>query len=281
VNSISDSDLLALFRRGFVPGPKEEEEAFLTRIAHLEAFYAEPPIDEKELVPLDDWKEAQKWTQELFGITPDWMVAFYRNRHLPLWQGAAAWIFEHPMKVPLLQLKEAFRKGSYLNLYTRKEVLAHEAAHSIRMAFEEKQFEEILAYSTSQSVFRRWMGPLFRTSTESYLFMVLLALPLIVEALKLFWQEHPLLSIFSYLPGIALVFAFLRLLKSRYTFSKALKKIEMFLDKKEEALSFALCLTDEEIHRFAKSPLKDLELYIQEQKELALRWRLLFLAFLK
>jgi hypothetical protein len=70
-------------------------------------------------------------------------------------------------------------------------------------------------------------------------------------------------------------------LKSRYTFSKALKKIEMFLDKKEEALSFALCLTDEEIHRFAKSPLKDLELYIQEQKELALRWRLLFLAFLK
>ena len=199
--TLSDSELLSLHRRGLIPGPNEVEALFLERIDSIEAFSAAPPIDEKQALPMQDWKEANQLTDQLFDFKPDWMVAFYSDRHLPFWQGAATWIYETPVRVPLLQLRKKFCKGSYLKMYTRSEVLAHEAAHAARMGFDEKKFEEILAYSTSKRSWRKWLGPLFRSSWESYVFVVLLAVPLLAKQLDFFGRKMCCLSGYFFCRG--------------------------------------------------------------------------------
>ncbi|NGX38613.1 MAG: hypothetical protein K1000chlam2_01788, partial [Chlamydiae bacterium] len=156
-------------QKGWIPGPLEEEKKFLKRIETLDHFFSNPPSDIDHFLTDADWTVAQEKTKALYDLSPDWIVAYYSNRNLPFFQGAATWITEKDtMRIPLVQLKEKFEEGSLMRLYRREEVLAHEAVHAARMQFDEPYFEEIFAYKTSPRSWRRFFGPLFQSSWESY-----------------------------------------------------------------------------------------------------------------
>ncbi len=243
---IADEELRALNQRGLIPGPGEKEEAYLERVRALQQL--SPPAAQMPL-PDEDWKEARARTRELFDFSVDWVPAFYSNADLPFWQGAAVWISGY---LPVIQLKKGFRTGSYLRWYAREEVLAHEAAHAARSAFHEPRFEEILAYATSKSSWRRWLGPLFRHSWESYLCVFLLLLSLSIQTALLFYESNPLLEFLLYLPWLFMLGLLARLSYHHLLLQRCLRQIAPLLKNPSQALAVIFRLTDEEIVDFGK-----------------------------
>src|SRR5262249_5498994 len=75
-----------------------------------------------------------------------------------------------------LQLRKAFSKKDRVFGYKRQELVAHEIAHVGRMVFNEPKFEEFFACWAMGSRFRRWFGPIFQTSGESFALVALLLL---------------------------------------------------------------------------------------------------------
>ena len=247
----TDQELLKLNARGLIPGPQESEQEFLLRLKKLEAVGVEgTPVSQA------DWEEAHAVIGPLYGIRPDWIKAYYSNRKLPFWQAAATWIEE---SIPSVQLKTPFQKGSYYKLYARKEVLAHEAVHAARTAFNEPRFEEIFAYRTSTSFLPRWIGPLFRHSWESYALMVLL--PLLAT---------PLFS----LPLLAIALGSLRLAHAHWHLFCCVQRLKRLVDNPD---AFLLRLTDKEILMFARMSEEAIKSYVNGGDFLRLRILLLLL----
>lgn len=229
---IKDNELLAWGCRGIIPGPQEDEDTFLKRATAC--------------IQQEGWEEAAPITLSLFGFSIDWVPLHYSNKNLPFWEGAATWIGEEYS----IQLREGFKKGRYLG-YQRSEVLAHEAVHAARMAFNEPQFEEALAYRTAKSGLRKWIGPIFRKPWESLVFILSLgAIPLGYLWIPLFFLS---------LLGI-------RLLMTQWALQQCLKKLPLFL---------VVCLTDKEIWHFSRLPLS--RIHDKLKKDPTLRGRYLFL----
>ena len=142
---MNGKELLALFRRGLVPGPNESEEAFIKRAAsHF-------PLS------LPEWEEVAPLLQTEWGFAMDWVPLTYSSEKLLLWEGAVFWIREDGSS--FIQLKKH-----------SPEILIHEAVHAAREAFNEPVFEEFLAYATCRASWRRFLGPLFTHIWEFPLF---------------------------------------------------------------------------------------------------------------
>ena len=128
-------------------------------------------------------------------------------KRLPFWIGGMTYL---DREVPVIRLK-----------HPSAEILAHEEVHILRAAFTEPQFEELLAYQTSSSPLRRFLGPLFQAPWESYAFLLLCALlPL-----------YPLAALLITLP-------LSRLLLSQWRFAKA---------KQHFPKNILILLTDKEL----------------------------------
>lgn len=261
--TFSQEELIHWNQRGVFPGPFESEESFLSRIAAIEKHA--PPQNE---ISASDFQGAYHIVHSHYDCAPDWVHGFYSDANLPPWQGAAAWFTDDA--IPLIQLKTGFRKGSYLKFYQRDEVLAHELAHCARVNFHEPKFEEILAYRTAKNPLRRWFGPLFRHSWESYLFAILLLCPMIGNFLMMFWESSLILKLFANLPWIMLCLLFARLASIQWIFSRAIKKIQSHLSNPKMAYAVAFRLTDQEICDFALSSPDKLKRMIKNQS--SLRW---------
>ncbi len=243
--SLTDQELLALNQRGLIPGPQESEEEFLQRLAKIEGVKTDG-------VPLSpsDWEEAHAALEPLFGIRPDWVKAYYSRKDLPFWHAAATWT---EGSIPSIQLKPPFQKGSYYKLYSRREVLAHEAVHAARTAFKEPRFEEIFAYKTSARAFTRCVGPLFKRSWESYLLIALI--PLLAT---------PLFT----LPLLAIAFGSLRLAHAHWHLYLCTKKLAPFVKNPQAIL---LRLTDREILLFGRMSQEAIRAYTSKGDSLRLR----------
>jgi hypothetical protein len=238
---LDDAELLALDARGLFPGPDEEEEAFCARVRAAPLPLPGTPL------PEEHWEGARQTTRRLYGCAVDWVPACYSNRRLPWWQGAAAWICGTRS---FIQLREGLRQGRYLGIYSRDEVLAHEAAHACRSAFSEPRFEEVFAYQTSKSAFRRYAGPLFQRPWEAAVWMALAAIA--------FWTPLPLLA------GCAACLG--RLIYYQRALRLCLKRLASQLRDPSQALAVAFRLTDREILQAARGRLTPTP---------TLRWRLL------
>jgi hypothetical protein len=238
---MNDEELLALNRRGFIPGPGETEEHFVKRVQLAQDFFCNPlkEFEEMEKVPVPHWDWVRHHLKELYDFQPDSLVAYYSNRQLTPWQGAASWVMDvESGPLCAVQLRRGFLKGSYLGLYSRDEILAHEAVHAARCAFEEPAFEEFFAYYTSSAKWRRLLGPIIRKPWEASFFLGVLGL-------------GALFGIF--LPAAVLSsFGFLRLGRQHTRLWRAVKKMRKE-GKSEKTIRFLLFrLTDCEIKRVAQ-----------------------------
>ena len=245
---MTDQELLAFNAKGFIPGPNETEEQFLKRIEITRQSYV------RESLPRAHLEWTKHHLSQLFGFEPESLIAFYSNENLTPWQGAACWIDEKG--VSTLQLRKGFQKGRYLRLYSREEILSHEAIHAARSAFHEPENEEFFAYSSSEKKWRRVLGPIIKRPWEVWGFLGSLLLALFFD-----WGVH--LALFWICTGFSrLTIQHLR----RFRACKNLKKQGQD-NTKIRAILFRL--TDQEIRQLAKGETL--------KSDDTLRWRLLHL----
>ena len=234
---MSPNELLTLARKGWIPAPLETEEAFLLRIesAKQTASHFEPPLEQRELL-----EEGSTITKKIYGFFIDWVPVVFSNRKLSIFEGAAAWIFQEKKGGPkeaFLQLRKNLKGKKYLyRYYPLKELVAHELVHVARMAYEEPLFEEMLAYETSESSFRKALGPLFRQPKEMNFFLLTLVLPLFGTFLPYLWV----------IPLLALIGFLARLLFHRRVFERKKQEIRLSSIPETNQGLYLLCLSDEE-----------------------------------
>ena len=156
---MSPEEVFVLAKQGWLPAPRETDEQFLARI---EQGKKTPVHFEKESEQEHLLKEGSCITQKLFGFSIDWVSVVFSNRKLSFFEGAAAWIFQEAKTSPeeaFLQLRKSLRGKKYLlGYYPVDELVGHELVHVSRMAYSEPLFEEMLAYETSSSPFRKAHG---------------------------------------------------------------------------------------------------------------------------
>ncbi len=244
---MTDRELLHLNSQGFIPGPGESAERFTGRIAAARSAFSKT-----EPLPKAHWQWASLHVKELFHFEPESLPAYYSNEKLAPWQGAACWIGED--RVPQLQLREGFRKGSYLGLYSRGEILAHEAVHAARAAFDEPENEEFFAYATASRKWRKVLGPILRRAWEPWLLFGSLAF-------GVFWEASWLLS-----AGL-LAAAFWRLIRGHLRLTKAFQCLMGRVKSIKEVQAILFRLTDREIRGLSQGK------WIEGDE--TLRWRLI------
>ncbi len=292
MTTLTDEQLLHLNFRGLIPGPTETETQFMARsdyCLHLGNFLTEKqdlPFDASDVAGIDVLREAFPMTQELYGMEPDWLPIFFSNYKLVPWHGGCAWIFQMTENSPtaaFFQLRKAFREqGNYLGLYQRKELMAHEISHVGRMMFQEPCFEEILAYRSSQSWFRRTFGPLLEAPWEGMAFVFILLLIFILDLSLLSVDLPAYYSLFQWLkliPIALLGIALCRLWRRQHCFSKCLDKLTQLTHSCNKANALIYRLTDSEISQIARMPLEEIDNFLGEQKTNSLKGRLLYLLY--
>ncbi len=221
--------ILPMKKRGLFLGPKETAEAFSLRVNLLTPRF-NPILD-----------SAKEYFHSLFHATPDWIPLVIDKRGLSFSEAAATWIEEEADKPRTCYIQIKHLKTPFL--YSQEEILAHEMVHATRLMFDEPRFEEILAYQTSKARWRRYFGPLFRSSKESALFMGLCTLS---------WIGSMLDRFFFLLPGVYLFALLVRLIRSQRLFAQALSHLQKTLKDPKEALGVLLRLSDKEIEKCAK-----------------------------
>lgn len=249
LDAFSKSQLIDLNKKGLIPGPLESVEQFSRRISFCE---------HKKPVSLS-----------LYKIEPDWLEVTFSNQGLMPWEGGCTFIDDQPT----IQLRKSLEKRSKFLFYKKEEMIAHEVVHGVRTAFEEPIFEEILAYQTSDSWFRRLLGPIFRTPREAFFFVIIL---LLVSGGQLFL--HSISEALIVILGM-MGFGLLRITRTYFSFYRMLKSLNKVLNSKSAALACALHLTDKEIYDFGKMPSEEILSYVNIQKDKSLRWKQIHCVF--
>jgi hypothetical protein len=248
---MTDPDLLALDKIGFIPGPGENEESFLARVER-----AKNNFQKGGWIPPAHWDWVREYLEQMYNVKPLYICAFYSNQSLAPWQGAAAWIDGRTLSS--IQLRTGLKKGTYLGIYSREEILAHEAVHAVRSGFNENRYEEFFAYMTSEKRWRRVLGPILQRPWEAWPF-------LLCSLVGVFWP-------IGYL-GAALwaSLGFARLSKQHWRLKRAAATIFKQTGDARRTRAILFRLTDEEIKGFSKG--MDIELFAQKQT--CLRWRVI------
>ncbi len=271
---MNDEELLQLNREGFIPGPDEEEKLFLERVEKTK-----DRVRKEGGIPTAHWEWAGLRVKELFDFEPRWLPVIYSNKGLSLWEGAAAWIEEGT--IHSIQLRTGLKKGQYLfGLYERDEILAHEAAHGARAAFEESGNEEFFAYATSDKKWRRVLGPLLRKDWEVWPFLIAVFMAVFCQWAAIYWDGFEIgAGICFWMASLWIGLGFWRLIRHHRRLKMASKAALHLVrtpcnSSKARALLFRL--TDREIDLLAEG--KDFKKYAEAQN--GLRWRLIRLAYL-
>lgn len=290
--NISNNKLLTLNQQGLIPGPGESKEAFLLRAEYCQNLKDHLPEEIKTHLPdqalskehaiLDQAAETLK---KKYDCAPHWVPLFFSNHKLPFWHGGCAWIFQMTEQSPtaaLIQLRQTFsRSPKYLGIYDRNELLAHELTHIGRMMFQEPKFEEVLAYRTAKSPFRRWFGPVIQSSTESALFMLFLFVLIVFDVFLIALGRPDAYSLTLWLKlipvGIILA-ALARLWKRQKTYKKCLQNLEGCVES-DKAEAVAYRLQDHEIQFFSKVSAQEIREYAQAKSEEELRWDVIYQAY--
>lgn len=222
---MQEDDLKRYYLEGFIPGPDESFQSFEMRVkASKEILKTPKEISEKLKVPL-----------ERFTVEDKTLLTFTSDKKLFFYHGAMTLIcsFDNGVVIPVIQLPQ---KRRWFSFVSRKELIAHEKIHALRCKFNEKRFEEIIAYRTSSYKYRRFLGPLFSSQYEPLIVLSLLFLG--------FFYFPIFVIFFSYVTLL-----FLRLLIRQLICYKALKELKKQTKNPEKALVF---LTDFEIEEIGK-----------------------------
>ncbi len=281
---------------GFFPGEDESEDHFYSRVEKEKKIYKAWNERLRNRVQTTDWEEANRYCFRLLGVTCEEILPFYANHKLHLWQGAQTVICDaeegkellsscqaiqvpslldipHDLMLCFLQLRQGFKKGSYLKIYTLKEVLSHEIVHASRRSLDQAIFEEFFAYRTSRYFWRKFFGPFFKEPQEAMLFCITL-LCFGISALTAQFFDHPRLYLMlQAVPLVLCCYFFSRLLYRHVQFFCCRKVLEKILSNPSDALAVMLRMTDYEITLFARKTKSSAKHLIQQWMKNNFRWQ--------
>lgn len=295
--NLSEKELLEYNKVGLIPGPSETKEAFTERATYClnlqnqipEMLAHELPFSRDEIHLTNEILESGcKKARSIYDIFPSWVPLFFSNYKLSFWHGGCAWIFQQKQNSPtsaFFQLRQNFRKSkTYLGVYDQDELISHELSHVGRMMFEEPKFEEILAYRSSKSSFRRFFGPIVQSSYESTIFVLFLLLLITVDFFTITggYKDPFSLSLIGRFGILCLIsYALVRLWLRQKQFKGCLKNLRKTVSNIHEADAVIYRLTDDEIIAFSRQSPEEIQQYAEEQKTHTLRWKLLDKAYFK
>ncbi len=242
---VTPDRLKELGKAGWIVGPGESEKEFVHRIETQQIF------SQKNLESINSHPKVMQFIIDKLHVCPSWIQVRYSNRGLNLWEGAASWITKSGNWI---QLRDSFQKGGFLG-YQKEEVILHEVIHSLRFAFEEPLFEEILAHMFAKKKWRRYFGPILPTPKQAYLFLFTLCFAFFIPIV----------------PSVYLSWRIGRLIWSQWTFKKALKNIKRLFPT-APSYGIALRLTDTEMRLFAGQKEEKVRAYIYSSMQ-TLRWQ--------
>lgn len=291
MTELNTDSLLKLNSLGLIPGPDETPASFADRTAYCQNLSSHLPEELKTELSGDGKQNrdilvtVNKQLKPFYDCAPGWIPLFFTNHKLPFWQGGCAWIFQMTENSPvasLIQLRKEFAaKETYLGIYERKELLRHELCHVGRMTFQEPKYEEIIAYRTSNSGFRRFFGPLVQSSAESALFLLLLFMIIVFDIFLIALDRPDAMTISLWIKGIPfllIIAALWRLQRRQKTFDACLKHVADWVGR-EHAQSVVYRLTDKEIEAFACMQAKEIQEYALKKREEELRWEVIWKAY--
>lgn len=248
---MTDSELMALDKMGFIPGPGEKEEDFLLRVDVVKKKY-----EGGSWIPESHWDWVRAYLDQMFNVKPLYICAFYSNRKLAPWEGAASWIDGRTLSS--IQLRSKLRKGSYLGIYSREEILTHEAVHAARSGFDESRYEEFFAYMTSEKRWRRALGPILRRPWEAWPFLMAACLGVVWPLF--YWGA-------TFWAGCG----FWRLIREHRALGRAAEKLLKRVRDQRIVRAILFRLTDREIRAISRG--ENIDAYAQRQT--CLRWRII------
>ena len=246
---MTDEDLLALDYMGFIPGTSEEEPVFLKRVEASQKKY-----QLGGWLPESHWNWVRELLDQRFHVRPLYICAFYSSRGLAPWQAAASWM--KGKSLDRIQLKKRFQKGKFL-YFSREEILAHEAVHGVRCAFDEDLSEEFFAFMSSEKSWRRVLGPIVRRPWHVWpLFLCLLG---------------PFFPAIYWMLSFWIALGFYQLIRQHRRLQKAAEEIQKRTKSDRMTRAVLFRLTDQEIERFSKK--ECIDSYAKDQS--CLRWRVI------
>lgn len=289
-DQISDENFLEYNRQGLIPGPEETEREFFLRVNYCLKLKRELPPMLGEKVSLDTASEevieqAIPITKKLYDIEPKWIPIFFSNYKLAPWHGGCAWIYqveENSSTGAFFQLRRNYKNSVRYLMYDRNELVSHELCHVGRMMFQEPKYEEILAYRSSKSKFRRWFGPIVQSSLESLIFVLSLFFVILIDLyfILMGYENGLVIGIWTKLLPLGLIcFGLIRLWKRQKTFSKCLNNLNLIFKNEEKANAVAYRLRDLEIAKFASYSPMEIKQFISANEANCLRWRLINKAY--
>ena len=216
-----DNSLLYIYNKGFLPGPKETEGQFLKRIEKVEKILKNPSLFfKKNLTPFQGCSLLDSVSKNFF------------------FHGSSTLIYqiEEGINFPIINSPSKFSKL----FVEEKEILNHELIHARRCQFDKSKYEEIIAYRTSPSPFRRKISPIITSNTD-----------LIVFFLTIFT------SFISLIPLSLLLFFFSTRLYFRH---KTINKCISYLKEKNPSFEkILIAMTDKEISFVSKKMLHKID----------------------
>jgi hypothetical protein len=148
-------------------------------------------VCQDEQIPPELFQEGHAITAELFHFQVDWVQGFFIDPHFSMFFGGGAFCF-FPDFFALFIIRRSFRDRQRWLFYQRRELLAHELCHVARLSFEARMFEEICAYQTAFTRFRRYFGGIFQRPRDSFLFLGVTALLFASQLCQTFiWPALP------------------------------------------------------------------------------------------
>lgn len=293
--AITDRELIELNKHGFIPGPNETEKDFISRVEYSKNLKVQLASDHTLQLPLELSNMPSEMaepvnavTKKMFDIVLDWVPIVFSNYRMSLWHGGCAWIYQMTEDTPMtafFQLRSSFAISRYyLGFYDREEILAHESAHVGRMMFQDPKFEEVFAYRTAKSDFRRYFGPILQSPWESTLFLLVLFLCIIGEVIVTLYGtgDGPWDQSLVWLKGIAFVLILAglgRVYLRQKQLLHCLDALTKTLGSAEKADAVSYRLQDDEVIAFGKMTPYSIRKYAEEQAPHTLRWRLIYQAY--
>lgn len=291
MSAFSEKELLMLNEIGFIPGPQEECSAFKKRVDYCLNLKDHLPEELKTIFSNEDRHQLESFVhpterlKKLYDCSPKWTPLFFNNYKLPFWQGGCAWIFQMTEDSPtsaLIQLRQAFSCSShYLGVYNREELLMHELCHVGRMMYQEPKFEELLAYRTANSKYRRFIGPLIQSSLESALFLLLLLMLIFFDlflVLQNLSNAYFVALWLKIIPASIAIAALIRLWKRQVTYAACIKNLKKCIGS-DRAEAVAYRLQDHEIILFSQMTPAEIKDYAALKHQVELRWQVIEKAY--
>ncbi|MCJ8331125.1 MAG: hypothetical protein HRT89_16775 [Lentisphaeria bacterium] len=290
---LRDGDLVTfvdLDDHGFILGADESIKDFINRLTELRKNIAdfnddlkgagdeEPflfydvPLIKKDEIPKSVYKSCKKTCQDLYGFSIDWVPGFYTNHNMGiLFAGCAMYSYKDFFAVFII--RKSFQKSEKWGLYSRTELMAHELTHIAHIGFKTLNYEEVFAYQTSTSLFRRVVGGMFRTPKDTYLIVGSMLVLLLCQIVNMsirppeaVWdQPMPLLFLLAFCS----VFTVLgRYTMNLHRYKKAMDKLRSMFTNPGAVL---FRCSEEEIETIAS--IKHLKPFIDAQTDT--RWKII------